>query len=64
MVRSMENESFYQSGTYFAPQMGIYAGWVAMTGSFAGGQVFTNQKEDVALRLPVNASRIPNQRPG
>ena len=49
MVRSMEYERFYQSGTYFVPEMGIYAGWVAIAGSFASSQLFTNQKKDVVL---------------
>jgi asparagine synthase (glutamine-hydrolysing) len=29
--------------------MGIYAGWVAMASSFADGQVFTNQRQDIVL---------------
>ena len=47
----MEYESFYNSGTYFVPEMEVYAGWVSIAGSFAAGQVFTNQNEDVALLL-------------
>jgi len=49
MVGSMEHERFYRSGIYFAPEMGIYAGWVAMASSFADGQVFTNQRQDIVL---------------
>jgi asparagine synthase (glutamine-hydrolysing) len=29
MARSMEHESFYDSGMYSVPEMGIYAGWMA-----------------------------------
>src|SRR5438552_2101400 len=49
MVASMEHESFYVSGTYFVPQMGLYAGWVAHQNSLAAGQVFFNELKDVAL---------------
>jgi asparagine synthase (glutamine-hydrolysing) len=49
MVRSMEHESFYTSGTYYVPEMGVYGGWVALEGSFAAGQVFFNEQKDIAL---------------
>ena len=43
MVASMEHESFYVSGAYLIPEMGVYAGWVAHEHSFAAGQVFFNE---------------------
>lgn len=49
MIRCMEYESFYVSGTHFVRDMGIYAGWVAIDGSFAAKQVFTNKRNDIAL---------------
>ena len=49
MVESMEHERFYTSGTYSVPEMGIYAGWVAHQNSFAAGQVFFNERKDIAL---------------
>jgi asparagine synthase (glutamine-hydrolysing) len=49
MVGSMEHEPFYTSGMYAAPEMGIYAGWVAHENSFAAGQVFFNEGKDIAL---------------
>jgi len=49
MVSSLEHESFYDSGMYSAPKMGIYAGWVAHENSFASGQVFFNERKDIAL---------------
>jgi asparagine synthase (glutamine-hydrolysing) len=49
MVASMKHEPFYTSGTYAAPEMGVYAGWVAHESSFAAGQVFFNERKDIAL---------------
>ena len=51
MVGSMEHEKFYASGTYAAPEMGVYGGWVAHEDSFASGQVFFNERQDIALLL-------------
>jgi asparagine synthase (glutamine-hydrolysing) len=49
MLASMEHESFYTSGMYAAPEMGVYGGWVAHENSFAAGQVFFNEGNDIAL---------------
>src|ERR1700680_871497 len=49
MIASMEHERFYTSGTCFVPEMGVYSGWVALEGSFAAGQVFSNKQKDIAL---------------
>src|SRR6266853_2111256 len=49
MVDSMRHEDSYQCGTHFVPEMGIYVGWVAQEGSFAAGQVFLNERKDIAL---------------
>lgn len=49
MIRCMDYESFYISGTYFVPGMGIYAGWVALEESFAAQQVFTNEQNNIAI---------------
>lgn len=49
MIRCMEYESFYVSGTHFVPEMGIYAGWVALEGSFCAQQVFTNLRKDITI---------------
>jgi asparagine synthase (glutamine-hydrolysing) len=51
MTRSMLCEKFYVSGTQAFPDLGIYAGWVAHAGSQAAGQVFWNERRDVALLL-------------
>ncbi len=47
MVASMEHERFYTSGSYFAPEMGIYVGCVAHENTFAAGQVFFNEQQDM-----------------
>jgi asparagine synthase (glutamine-hydrolysing) len=49
MVASMKHESFYVSGTYAVPEMGVYGGWVADQESFAAKQVFTNERRDISL---------------
>lgn len=49
MASSMEHQSFYDSGMYSAPELGIYGGWVAHENSFADGQPFFNERGDVAL---------------
>ena len=45
----MEHEPFYISGMHAAPEMGVFAGWVAHEDSLAAGQVFSNEREDIAL---------------
>src|SRR6266566_7948927 len=49
MASSMAHESFYDSGMYSVPEMGLYAGWVAHENSFAAGQPFFNERRDVVL---------------
>jgi len=49
MVASMKHEPIYASGTYAAPEMGVYGGWVAHESSFAARQVFFNERKDIAL---------------
>ncbi len=49
MVSTMTHETFYRAGTYNAPELGVYAGWVALADSFAERQVFRNETGDVAL---------------
>jgi asparagine synthase (glutamine-hydrolysing) len=34
---------------YAAPEMGVYAGWISLEKSFAAGQVFFNERKDIAL---------------
>lgn len=49
MLASMRHESFYTVGTFSAPELGVYAGWVAHENSFAAKQVFQNAAQDIAL---------------
>jgi asparagine synthase (glutamine-hydrolysing) len=49
MVGSMQHETFYASGNYSAPDLGIFAGWVALKGSFADCQPVLSEQDDVAL---------------
>ena len=49
MLRSMEQESFYISGTYEAPEFGIYSGWVGQEGSWTAAQPCLHERPEVAL---------------
>jgi asparagine synthase (glutamine-hydrolysing) len=49
MIGSMKHESFYSSGTCFAPEIGVYGGWVAHEGSFAAHQSAHSDPNDAAL---------------
>jgi asparagine synthase (glutamine-hydrolysing) len=60
----MEHESFYDSGVYSVPEMGIYAGWVAQENSFAAGQPFFSERRDVVLLLSGECFVDPEMRTG
>jgi asparagine synthase (glutamine-hydrolysing) len=49
MVAIMRHESFHTTGTFSAPELGVFAGWVAQENSFADKQVFQNETKDIAL---------------
>src|SRR5437762_7155 len=49
MANVMEHEAFYDSGIYCVPEIGVYAGWVALENSFAAKQPFLNERSDVVL---------------
>ena len=51
MANSMEYESFYRSGIYSVPEMGVCVGWVAHKNSFAAAQPFFNERRDIVLFL-------------
>ncbi len=55
MVGSMEHEQFYCSGTYSAPDMGVYGGWVALDNSFAASQIFLNERRTSPLFFRASA---------
>ena len=49
MLASMRHESFYVTGDFAAPELGICAGWIAHENSFVDKQVFQNETRDVSL---------------
>src|SRR5882724_843539 len=64
MASSMEHESFYDSGVYSVPEMGIYAGWIAHENSFAAGQPFFNEQRDVVVLFSGECFVDPETRTG
>lgn len=49
MVATLRHESFHAAGTFSAPELGVFAGWVAHENSFADKQAFQNEQQDIAL---------------
>lgn len=49
MLESMRYESFYESGEVSDPDLGVYAGWTALPGSFSAAQSRSKQREGLAV---------------
>lgn len=49
MVAAMQHEPSYLAGTYFVPEMGLYAGWIAHGNSFAARNPIWNEQRDLAV---------------
>lgn len=49
MLGTMLHESFYTSGVWSDPSLGVYVGWVARSGSFAAEMPVKNEQEDITL---------------
>ena len=49
MLKTMLHESFYTSGIWSDPSLGIYVGWVARRGSFAAEMPVQNERSDITL---------------
>ena len=49
MLKTMLHESFYTSGIWGDPSLGIYVGWVARRGSFAAEMPVQNERSDITL---------------
>ncbi len=49
MVDAMRHEPFYEAGTWIDESLGVYAGWVARTGSFSCGMPLSNERGDAVL---------------
>src|SRR5436309_8637630 len=51
MTASMQHEKFHVSSSHDALELGVFAGSVALEGSFADCQPIGNEGDDVALLL-------------
>ena len=49
MLKSLQHESFYNSGTWIDETLGVYVGWTALPNSFSDGMPVTNRRRDVWL---------------
>ena len=49
MVDVLRHEPFYQAGTWVEESLGVYVGWVARKGSFAGDMPLRSERGDVTL---------------
>jgi asparagine synthase (glutamine-hydrolysing) len=49
MLRAIQHEAFYNSGTLVDESLGAYVGWTALSGSFSDCMPLRNEREDVSL---------------
>src|SRR5215813_13794959 len=49
MLKCLQHERFYTSGTWSDPEQCIYVGWVARRGSFADGTPVKNEDGEITL---------------
>jgi asparagine synthetase B (glutamine-hydrolysing) len=49
MLKTMLHESFYISGVWSEPSLGVYVGWVARGGAFDAAMPLQNERKDVTL---------------
>ncbi len=47
MLKAIQHETFYSSGTWADESLGLYLGWTAIKGSFSDAMPLTNEKGDV-----------------
>jgi len=62
MTACLRHESFHHTGRFAAPELNVYAGWIAHENSFAAGQVFQNEPRDVALLFSGECYADPAER--
>ena len=62
MIGCMQHEAFYTAGSYSAPDLGIFSGWVALKDSFADCQPILNAQGDVALLFSGECFADPDAR--
>ena len=51
MLKTMLHEPFYTSGVWSDPSLGVYVGWVATQGAFAGDMPLKNERGDVTMLI-------------
>src|SRR4051794_26708635 len=49
MLKAVQHEAFYNSGTWVDESLGVYVGWTALKGSFSDGMPVSNEQHDVCL---------------
>jgi len=49
MVKTLQHEPFYATGTWVDEPSGVYVGWLARRGSFSDGMPVRNERGDVVL---------------
>jgi len=49
MLKAVQHESFYNSGTWVEESLGVYVAWTALQRSFADGMPLSNGRRDVCL---------------
>jgi asparagine synthase (glutamine-hydrolysing) len=49
MLRSVQHESFYSSGTYINEELGLYIGWTCHEGSYCDCMPIMNERKDLVL---------------
>jgi asparagine synthase (glutamine-hydrolysing) len=49
MLKAIQHEAFYNSGTLVDESLGVYVGWTALKSSFSDCMPLRNEREDVSL---------------
>jgi len=49
MLKAIQHEAFYNSGTWADESLGVYVGWTAIKDSFSDEMPISNEREDVYL---------------
>jgi asparagine synthase (glutamine-hydrolysing) len=49
MLKTVNHETFYRSGTWIDESLGAYVGWTVIGGSFADGMPLCNERKDVCI---------------
>jgi len=49
MLKAIQYEAFYSSGTWVDESLGVYVGWTSLKGSFSDGMPISNERKDIYL---------------